>query len=104
MSQNADQSYITLRARRRAEVAVDTLLLELESASGEALPESTPGAHLDMRLPSGLTHQYSLCGARDDRSTYVVVVLREPHGRRGDHHHHVSVLRFRVIYRGFDLR
>jgi ferredoxin-NADP reductase len=36
-----------------------------------------------MRLPSGLTRQYSLCGAREDRSTYVVVVLREPHGRGG---------------------
>ena len=83
MSQNTDQSDITLRVRRRAEIAVNALLLELESASGEVLPEWPPGAHLDIHLPSGLTRQYSLCGAREDRSTYVVVVLREPHGRGG---------------------
>lgn len=83
MSQNTDQSHITLRVRRRAEIAVNALLLELESASGEVLPEWPPGAHLDIHLPSGLTRQYSLCGAREDRSTYVVVVLREPHGRGG---------------------
>lgn len=83
MSQNTDQSHITLRVRRRAEIAVNALLLELESASGEVLPEWPPGAHLDIHLPSGLTRQYSLCGARENRSTYVVVVLREPHGRGG---------------------
>ena len=83
MSQNTDQSHTTLRVRRRAEIAVNALLLELESAPGEALPEWPPGAHLDIHLPSGLTRQYSLCGAREDRSTYVVVVLREPHGRGG---------------------
>lgn len=83
MSQNTDQSHITLRVGRRAEIAVNALLLELESASGEVLPEWPPGAHLDIRLPSGRTRQYSLCGAREDRSTYVVVVLREPHGRGG---------------------
>ena len=83
MSQNTDQSHITLRVGRRAEIAVNALLLELESASGELLPEWPPGAHLDIRLPSGRTRQYSLCGARADKSTYVVVVLREPHGRGG---------------------
>src|SRR6476469_6353368 len=83
MSQNTDQTQIRLRVRRRAEIATDALLLEMESASGEALPAWEPGAHLDMRLPSGLTRQYSLCGAREDRSVYVVVVLRERHGRGG---------------------
>jgi ferredoxin-NADP reductase len=83
MSQNTNQTHITLRVRRRAEIAVNALLLELESASGEMLPDWPPGAHLDIHLPSGLTRQYSLCGAREDRSTYVVVVLREPHGRGG---------------------
>jgi ferredoxin-NADP reductase len=36
-----------------------------------------------MRLLSGLTRQYSLCGAREDDRTYVVIVLREPDGRGG---------------------
>ena len=83
MPQNTDQSQIILRVRRRAEIATNALLLELENESGEALPEWEPGAHLDIRLPSGLSRQYSLCGSREDRSTYVVVVLREPDGRGG---------------------
>ena len=91
MSQNTDHSQITLRVRRRAEIAADALLLELESMSGEALPEWEPGAHLDLRLPSGLTRQYSLCGAREDRSMYVVVVLHEPHGRGGSVEMHREV-------------
>jgi ferredoxin-NADP reductase len=78
-----DLSQIKLRVRRRAEIATNALLLELESAAGEALPEWAPGAHLDLRLLSGLTRQYSLCGARTDKSSYVVVVLREPDGRGG---------------------
>ncbi len=36
-----------------------------------------------MHLPSGLSRQYSLCGDRDDRSTYKIAVLREENGRGG---------------------
>lgn len=47
------------------------------------LPEWTPGAHVDLRLPDGKVRQYSLCGEPADRSCYVVAVKREDAGRGG---------------------
>jgi ferredoxin-NADP reductase len=80
---NTDHGQIKLRLRERAEVARDVIQLTLERVGGDDLPAWEPGAHLDMRLPSGLTRQYSLCGDPGDSSTYTVAVLREPEGRGG---------------------
>lgn len=46
-----------------------------------ALPEWTPGAHVDLRLPDGRVRQYSLCGDPADRSRWRVAVKREDAGR-----------------------
>lgn len=51
----------------RAPEADGVVRLRLESASGERLDTWTPGAHLDLVLPSGLVRQYSLCGDPADR-------------------------------------
>jgi ferredoxin-NADP reductase len=80
---NTDQSQLKLRLRSRDEIARDVVRLEFESVGGELLPTWEAGAHLDMRLPSGLARQYSLCGSRGEGSTYAVAVLREPEGRGG---------------------
>jgi ferredoxin-NADP reductase len=64
----------------------------LAHAAGERLPDWTPGAHLDLLLPGGLTRQFSLCGDRWDARTYRVAVLREPGGRGGSAYVH-DVLR-----------
>lgn len=66
---------------RRRQEAANVISLELARASEEPLPAWTPGAHIDVRLPSGLTRQYSLCGRGED--TYLIAVLREPSGRGG---------------------
>ncbi|WP_235926073.1 PDR/VanB family oxidoreductase [Actinokineospora pegani] len=58
---------------RRLE-AVDVVSLTL--ASGSDLPPWEPGCHLDVRLPSGLRRQYSLCGDPADRRTYRIAVRR----------------------------
>lgn len=63
--------------------ADDVISLRLVDPSGAALPAWTPGAHLDVILPSGLVRQYSLCGEQDDRSAYTIAVLHEPAGRGG---------------------
>lgn len=47
------------------------------------LPEWTPGAHVDFRLPDGKIRQYSLCGDPSDRSRYEVAIKREEQGRGG---------------------
>lgn len=67
---------------RRAE-ADGVVGLDLALPSGEPLPEWTPGAHIDIELPGGLTRQYSLCGDPADRGRWRVGVLREPDGRGG---------------------
>jgi ferredoxin-NADP reductase len=63
-------------------------VLTLARPSGRRLPDWTPGAHLDLVLPGGLTRQYSLCGDRWDAYRYRVAVLREPAGRGGSGYVH----------------
>ncbi|MFA1546549.1 cytochrome P450/oxidoreductase [Actinomadura chokoriensis] len=63
--------------------ADDVLALTLAPADGGELPAWEPGAHLELRLPSGRVRQYSLCGDPSDVSRYRVAVLREPDGRGG---------------------
>lgn len=60
-----------------------TISLELADPSCRDLPAWTPGAHLEVRLPSGLLRHYSLCGDPVDRRCYRVAVLRLAQGRGG---------------------
>lgn len=53
------------------------------SADGDDLPAWEPGAHIDIRLPSGLTRQFSLCGDVADRQRYRIGVLHQASGRGG---------------------
>jgi ferredoxin-NADP reductase len=57
--------------------------LELAALGAVALPEWTPGAHIDLHLPSGLVRSYSLHGDPHDRGAYHVAVLNAPDGRGG---------------------
>lgn len=52
------------------------------------LPPWEPGANIELRLPSGLSRQYSLCGDPDDRTRYTIAVLREDDGRGGSREVH----------------
>jgi cytochrome P450/ferredoxin-NADP reductase len=64
-------------------VAADVVSVSLARAGGGPLPQWAPGAHVDLRLPSGRVRQYSLCGDPRDRDHYRVAVLRETDGRGG---------------------
>ena len=77
-----------LRVTGKQVVAGDVLTLELASPQGLRLRDWTPGAHIDLVLPNGVTRQYSLCGDRWDPFTYRVGVLREPAGRGGSAYVH----------------
>lgn len=79
------------RVARRCLRADGVLGLTLTGIDG-ALPSWTPGAHIDVVLPSGLCRQYSLCGPVGS-ADYEIAVLDEPSGRGGSHevHHGVPV-------------
>lgn len=66
---------------RREEAADGVILLDFASASGEALPEWTPGSHIDLIDSDANVRQYSLCGRPADRSVYRVAILEEAEGK-----------------------
>ncbi|MFI0356737.1 PDR/VanB family oxidoreductase [Actinomadura sp. 9N407] len=66
--------------RPEAEGVVSVRLSAPESG---VLPRWQPGAHLDVRLPSGRRRQYSLCGDPEDRRAYRIAVRRIPDGGGG---------------------
>ncbi|WP_046500185.1 PDR/VanB family oxidoreductase [Streptomyces odonnellii] len=77
--------------------ATGVVSLRLVDPDGGELPPWAPGAHIDLRLPSGTVRQYSLCGPLDDSRSYTVAVLREEHGRGGSAEVHDSGLVGRVL-------
>ena|ERR1017187_6326413 len=72
---------LLVMSRRTA--AEGVVMLELVAATGQALPDWSPGAHIDLHLPNGMVRQYSLCGRVQDPARWCVAVLREPAGRGG---------------------
>src|SRR5688572_3501357 len=74
---------VSLEVVTKTREADGVVSLTLARPDGRRLPDWTPGAHIDVVLPTGITHQYSLCGDRFDAHAYRVGVLREPDGRGG---------------------
>lgn len=81
-------------------VAADVLAVDLTAADGGELAAWTPGAHIDLVLPSGLQRQYSLCGTPTDRSRYRIAVKNEPDGRGGSAEVHRLTPGTRLALRG----
>lgn len=79
----ARPDWLDLKIENVETVAEDVIQITLSDPHGNILPEWKPGAHLELRLPSGLVRQYSLCGSPSDRYKYTVAVLREQDGRGG---------------------
>ncbi|MFF5702849.1 PDR/VanB family oxidoreductase [Streptomyces sp. NPDC012794] len=69
----------------RTEPAEGVLRLVLES---EELPSWTPGAHVDLTLPSGLVRQYSLCGDPAEAGRWTIAVRLVEDGRGGSREVH----------------
>lgn len=82
-------------------VAADVRALTLRAHDGSALPSWEPGSHVDLVLPNGLVRQYSLCGPREDATSYRVAVLRETEGSGGSAYvHDKLVVGARIEVRG----
>jgi ferredoxin-NADP reductase len=83
MDDAVQANVVSLRVMAKTPAADGVVSLTLSRPDGRRLPDWTPGAHIDVVLPHGVTRQYSLCGDRFDAHTYRVGVLREPDGRGG---------------------
>ena len=83
----------TLIVADRRVVAADqnVVALTLSAPDGAPLPAWHPGAHLDIRLPSGRVRQYSLCGEPGPRTAYRIAVRRIPDGGGGSLEVHDSL-------------
>jgi ferredoxin-NADP reductase len=79
---------VTLAVTGKEHVADGVATLTLARPDGGRLPDWTPGSHIDLVLPNGLTRQYSLCGDRWDAHSYRVGVLLETGSRGGSSHVH----------------
>jgi ferredoxin-NADP reductase len=88
----ADEVDLRLRVDRRTTGAEGVVVLDLCTVDGTELPAWAPGAHIDLRLPGGLTRQYSLCGNPGERSFWRIAVLREPQSRGGSAHVHDALV------------
>jgi ferredoxin-NADP reductase len=86
-----DEIDLRLRVDRRVTGAEGVVVLDLRDPTGADLPDWAPGAHIDLRMPGGLTRQYSLCGDPADRSAWRIGVLREPESRGGSAHVHAEL-------------
>ncbi|WP_293042536.1 PDR/VanB family oxidoreductase [Mycobacterium sp.] len=73
---------------KRELLTPDVVALTLADPDGGLLPSWTPGAHIDVRLPSGRRRQYSLCGAPGRRTDYRIAVHRIPDGGGGSNEMH----------------
>ncbi|MGW7104472.1 PDR/VanB family oxidoreductase [Streptomyces sp. NPDC054838] len=73
----------------RGEPARGVVRLTLESPE---LPAWSPGAHVDVVLPSGLVRQYSLCGDPADAGRYTIAVRLIEDGRGGSREAHARLV------------
>jgi ferredoxin-NADP reductase len=84
----AEPELLEVVVKETETVSMDVLSLSLVPVDGGTLPPWEPGAHVDIRLPSGLVRSYSVCGDLDDLSQYRVAVLRVRDGRGGSYEIH----------------
>jgi ferredoxin-NADP reductase len=83
---------LPLRVTRASWEAEGVIGLRLAAKDASPLPSWEPGAHIDVRLPSGLSRQYSLCGDPRERRHYDIAVRLEDAGRGGSAEIHGSAL------------
>lgn len=76
--------------------AKDIVRLVIGRADNTPLPPFDAGAHLDIKLPSGLLRQYSLCRLQSDQRYYEIAVLKDPKSRGGSKEMHRLAIGDRV--------
>jgi len=77
------RKWIQVRVERKQVEAEGIFGFELAHPEGATLPAFEAGAHVDVRLPSGVIRQYSLCSNPAETSRYRIALQREGMGRGG---------------------
>lgn len=72
-----------LRVNDARMVASDIREFEFVDPAGADLPAFTPGSHVLIQTPTGMTRRYSLSGTPAERHHYVIAVKRDEKGRGG---------------------
>lgn len=67
----------------RVEQGTGIAVMELAKENGEALPEFSSGAHIDVHCGDELIRQYSLCNDPASSEYYRIGVLNDPNSRGG---------------------
>lgn len=82
----------TLRVARKDAIADGVVRLRLEEPNNARVPDWTPGAHIELVLPTedqgAVSRHYSLCGNRWEPNAYEVAVLSEAASRGGSRYIH----------------
>jgi vanillate O-demethylase ferredoxin subunit len=81
-----------MRARiaSAGKLTADIVSFELAAMDGETFPAYEAGSHIDIRLPNGITRQYSLCCVTPGAAGYRIAVKLEPASRGGSAWLHAS--------------
>jgi vanillate O-demethylase ferredoxin subunit len=76
-------NHLVVQVRRKRAEALGIASFELARPDGAPLPAFSAGSHIDVKLPGGLTRQYSLCNDDAERHRYRIAVLRDAASRGG---------------------
>lgn len=91
---------LNLIVKKKVPEAGDIYRFELGPEADESLPGFTPGSHVDVHLPNGITRQYSLCHPASGANVYSIAVLREPQSRGGSSLMHDAIEEGSIIQVG----
>lgn len=80
---NVSHEFIAVTVVAKNQCGTGVVFLTLARPDGAPLPCFTAGAHIQLRLPAGLTRQYSLCGDPSRRDVYRLAILATRHSRGG---------------------
>ncbi|VVD85092.1 ferredoxin [Pandoraea iniqua] len=73
----------TLRYEAAGIMSIELVPAAGGDAQSSTFPGFTPGAHIDLHLPSGLLRSYSLVNAPGENNRYVLGILADPKSRGG---------------------
>ena len=82
------QTRIRARVLTIRHEAERVLSVELVPVDGGSFPRFTPGAHIDLHLPNGITRCYSLVNSPNDVDRYVIGILADANSRGGSRYVH----------------